>query len=107
MGAYNFVKSLQQCPNCGHTSEFSIQFKYGEVWQYEYVVGDRIVWGKVNVGAKNYKTVVVDGVGEECPICRAFGQDFEVWIEKSKIIRVVLASGMFDFIHNDKTYFVV
>jgi hypothetical protein len=49
----------------------------------------------------------VDGVGEECPICRAFGQDFEVWIEKSKIIRVVLASGMFDFIHNDKTYFVV
>ncbi|HTX78521.1 MAG TPA: hypothetical protein VMC62_02585 [Longilinea sp.] len=82
MGAFNTVMSEQKCSNCGIVSEFAVQFKYGEVWQHEYVLGDRIIWGKGNIGNQEYKKVVVDGVGEPCPNCHTSGQDFEVWIEE-------------------------
>jgi hypothetical protein len=107
MGAFNILKSMQKCNTCGGQSEFFIQFKYGMVWQYEYKEGDELIWGKVNIGDPGYKRVVVDGCGDPCPLCGESEQDFEIWIEKGKIMEAKPVTGEYDLTYADKTYIIV
>lgn len=76
MGAFNTVGCHLACPNCGATATLRIQFKYGDSWQYEYEVGDRIRWDGNDNGAPGAKRVVVDGVTESCPRC-GFGRGLQ------------------------------
>ena len=34
-----------ECSNCHQTVEKAIQFKYGDCWQHDYTIGDRLAWG--------------------------------------------------------------
>jgi len=68
MGAYN-VLVIDRCGNCQSNIEVSIQFKYGDVWQYEYKIGDVLKWGGNDVGIKDARKVVVDGIATPCNIC--------------------------------------
>jgi hypothetical protein len=107
MSAFNTIKSKQVCHSCGKLAEFTIQFKYGEVWQHEYHISDRLKWGRNEEGKPGYKRVVVNAVAERCPVCRSEGADFEVWIENDRIVSVKLASGKYDFVSRHQTYVVI
>ena len=112
MCAFNTVESDQVCPDRGDTATFRSQFKYGDTWQYEYVIGDGIRWGGNDIGAPGTKRVVVDGVAEPCPLC-GFGRglqedlDHEVWLEDDRIAAVRPASGRCVFAANHETYIVL
>ncbi len=107
MSAFNTVKVEHKCASCGHLVELSVQFKYGEVWQYEYEIGDRLKWGKNNIGQPGNKRVVVDGAAERCPVCHAEGADYEVWLEDDRIVSVQPACGRYDFAACHQTFIVV
>lgn len=107
MGAFNVVKIPEKCKNCGQNIERRVQFKYGEVWQHEYTVGDELIWGANNLGNPQFTQVVVDGAGEDCPNCRSFGEDYEIWVTNGKLSDVKRATGQYDFVKTHGEYILV
>lgn len=73
MSAFNVVTLDRDeiCPNCTNSIRRRVQFKYGDTWQYDYLIGDRIRWGGNDVGKRAHKVKVL-GQPEDCPVC-----DFE------------------------------
>jgi hypothetical protein len=107
MGAFNTVTIDYKCQKCGQMISMIIQFKYGDVWQHQYRVGDMIKWNKNNVGEPGHKRVVIEAFSEDCPICGNLGQDFEVWLENDRIIDVKPSGGEFDFVHREEPYIIL
>src|SRR5262245_49521167 len=85
MSAFNTMLSEQTCPQSGTPSLWRVQFKYGEVWQHEYRVGDQLVWGKNSIGKPGARRVVVDAVAEPCTNCGYDPGDFYVLVENDRI----------------------
>ena len=64
MGAFNTVKSVARCPFFKNEQEWIIQFKYGDCWQYEYRIGDKLRWGGNQNGRNVGGNVRTDGIAE-------------------------------------------
>ncbi len=62
MGAYNVLKVNEQCLNCGASIMLDIQFKFGDTWQYNYLLGEKIRWGGADIGIPNLDKVKVYGI---------------------------------------------
>lgn len=69
MGAFNSLRLLMECEECGSASQREVQFRYGHVWQHSYVIGSAIVWGPAAIGDESAERVLVDGWVTECPKC--------------------------------------
>ena len=110
MSAVNVVEEEQPCPKCGNVVPWRVQFSYGNVWAYEYRVGDRLHWGRdfpnapyahrLDVGKPGARRVVVLGTPEGCPIC-GYGVedllDYEVRVEDDRIMAVQPLTGRYHF----------
>ncbi|UFP94208.1 hypothetical protein [Gloeobacter morelensis] len=107
MGAFNVVKVERTCPSCNETVELRVQFKYGDTWQYEYRIGDRLRWGGNDTGKPGAKRVVVYGIDEHCPYCGLEEGDYEVWLENDVIVSVQPSTGAYDFVNTQEVYIVV
>ena len=108
MSAFNLVTSTQVCSVCGQRVELRVQFKYGEEWQYEYRLGEKLGWGGNQRSKPGASKVVAEGTNELCPQCSTLSNDdYEVWVEKDVITRVRPASGEFAFTAADDTFIVV
>lgn len=106
MSAFNTVIVPTVDPGTGQTTHVRVQFKFGDTWQHEYVIGDRIQWGGNDIGPRDARHVVVDGCLEgQAP--EGVGEDFDVHIIDGVIQEVVPASGEFDFIGGVNTYIVL
>ena len=64
MGAFNEVEGDAVCSHCGLNARFVVQFKYGDTWQLEYRLGDKLRWGGNDEGEPGLPRVVVEGIGE-------------------------------------------
>ncbi len=106
MSAFNIVNVSWINDKTGRKEELRIQFKFGDTWQYEYHVGDKIRWGGNDIGPKDAKYVVVDGVLED-ESSEGIPEDFEVYIRDGAIEKVVPASGGFDFVSSPENYIVL
>jgi predicted RNA-binding Zn-ribbon protein involved in translation (DUF1610 family) len=94
MSAYNTVvlPTEEQCPRCGSIIKRRVQFKYGDTWQHDYAIGDRIRWGGNDVG-KPATLVKVLAYPEDCPVCgHDFGGVFDVIVRDGVIEEVVPGS---------------
>jgi hypothetical protein len=85
------------------------QFKYGDSWQHEYVIGMRLQWGGNDIGMPGRKHVVVDVVAEgPCPCC---GYDAEwgivIHIKDDVIDSMQTSHGEHDFVRGGATYLVL
>ncbi|NHA03987.1 hypothetical protein G7092_09280 [Mucilaginibacter sp. HC2] len=73
MGAFNTLTIQANCNNCGGVMMYRVQFKFGEVWQYEYKLGDKIKRAEpyYDRGKPNLPRVICDGALENniCPHC--------------------------------------
>lgn len=71
MGAFNTLTTELQCQNCTMGFDARIQFKFGDKWQYEYLIGDKIKWGGNDEGIHDLKNVKVYGILENdvCTTC--------------------------------------
>jgi hypothetical protein len=92
MGAFNTVWAEAACPTCGARQLFAVQFKYGDTWQIEYRIGDRLRWGGNDKGVRARK-VVVEGFGGPCSECKGGGFEFDLLVEDN-ILRRVAALGL-------------
>ena len=93
MGAFNVVKGTSSCPNCGQVVVFDVQFKYGDTWQYVYRLGDTLRWGGNDIGEPGFSRVLVEGVGGPCSHYGVDNLDFDVILEKDRILGFGPASG--------------
>ena len=108
MGAFNVVTTPRRCPKCERLVQVRIQFKFGDTWQYEYQVGDRLRWGGNDIGKPGYRKVVIDGIAEGCPTC-GFDEEwnFYIFLENDIIQTVEPASNRYDFCRVGLTYIVL
>ena len=109
MGAFNTVAIAAQCPRCGRTISVRVQFKYGDTWQHEYRLHDKLRWGGNDVGVPGMSHVVVDGVAETaCAVC-GFDDEwsFYVHIMSDEIHQVDPATDEFDFVGAGRTFVVL
>ncbi|WP_341839144.1 hypothetical protein [Chitinophaga caseinilytica] len=92
MGAFNILHAQIPCPACGKQTDVRIQFKFGDTWQLEYKIGDRIGWGGNATGKPGLPNVKVSGSLETtvCDTCSAsFERDeFDVLVQHDVIIGV-------------------
>lgn len=113
MGEFNTVTAELTCYNCGRVERFMVQFKYGDVWQHRYEIGNTILWGEPRrynyIGTPGQKLVVLNAVAEDCPHCGAEGDDCEVWLKDDVISEVRLTSHQYDrfFLEQNGTYYVI
>lgn len=100
MGAFNTVAMILECSNCHETVEKQIQFKYGDCWQHEYSVGDRLTWGGNDEGQPGVQRVRVRAMAGACPNCQCLGHEwFEVVIKRDVITSVRPSTAMPEFFY--------
>lgn len=71
MGTYNTLTAPVVCRFCHQPYEDRIQFKYSHTRQLGYVLGQRLLWDRFNIGEPGTEHVVVYGISEAhaCPRC--------------------------------------
>jgi len=112
MAAFNEVIDVVTtvCPACGVPASRSVQYSFGDTWQYRYRVGDRIAWGGNDIGEPGHAAVVADGYGAGCPSCGADNWDeerYDVHFANDVIVAVEPASGRYDFDSDHAAYIVL
>ena len=100
MGIYNTLLVESICTYCHEKTTLKIQFQYGEIWDYIYFVNDEIKWGAKNIGAQGKKTVVLDGVAEECDNCDET-TDYLIFVENDVIKSIRQNNGEYHFFGSD------
>lgn len=100
MGGYNTLIVESVCPCCCERVTLKIQFRYGEVWDYTYFIGDELRWGDENAGTRGKKLVVLDGVAESCEVCDE-APDYLIFVENDVIRAVRQNQGEYQFFGDD------
>lgn len=108
MSAFNTLSSKIQCPNCRKIYEGQIQFKFGDTWQFQYQIGDKIKWGGNDIGKSGISKVKVYGILEssQCPICENLNvlNEFDINIENDIIIGVNTVYNIEDYFIEEGNY---
>jgi hypothetical protein len=100
MGAYNILKVNEQCLNCGTSLMLNIQFKFGDTWQCNYLLGEKIRWGGADVGVQNLDKVKVYGISElaHCLHCKSpILEEYDIIVNKDIISSVVPMISLADY----------
>lgn len=108
MGAYNSLIVTVNCPDCGNTYEAQIQFKYGDTWQLQYRLGDKLTWGGNDIGVPDWPLVKANGILETdiCPICNQVNleDEFDIYIEHDVLKDLRKMENIEDYILTDGNY---
>lgn len=92
MGAFNTISVTAECPFCKHSQDWTVQFKYGDCWQYSYRIGDKLRWGGNDKGENVGGKVRTDGISSEpCEICKTVGVEATVYFIDNVIEKVELS----------------
>jgi hypothetical protein len=106
MGAFNVLLVRTRCASCGEEADLHLQFKYGDTWQMEYKLGDKLRWGGNDIGTSGPRRVVLDAPAEPCPNC-GFQEDFEIFVESGRLTRFQRASHQYDFTAHQESFSVL
>src|SRR5262249_6893725 len=91
MGAFNTVTLSEPeiCAACDESIHRRIQFKFGDTWQYEYVIGETLAWGGNQIGVRAHLVQVL-GYGEGCSNCRARDEPgvYDILVRDGEIVGV-------------------
>jgi hypothetical protein len=98
MGAFNtLIVSDAPCPRCGYKQDWRIQFKYGDCWQYEYHIGEKLKWGGNdngrNVGGRVRTDGIVD-IDEKCRNCDIENVCAWIYLEENRFTSIELLVEM-------------
>lgn len=110
MGAFNTLKTTIKCRECNQAYSADIQFKFGDTWQNEYRIGDKILWGGNDIGTRNLPKVKVYGVlsNIKCPICKkAQCDEFDIIIEFDIIKEISQISNVEDYLQGDGNFLIL
>lgn len=110
MGAYNTLITDIQCQDCHRFYKAKVQFKFGDTWQIEYKVGDKIAWGGNDIGKPGLPKVKAYGVVEStvCPYCDYSNEEeYDINIEKDVIKNVTPLFNLQDYNYDEDGNFFV
>jgi hypothetical protein len=109
MGAFNTVVGKAICPKCKRHVRVIGQFKFGNVRQFSYRIGDMLGWGGNEIGRSGFQHVVVDAIAEtNCPSCGFSGEwDLYLHVQCDRLVRLETATGDHDFVREGKNYCVL
>lgn len=97
MGMFNMVRTLGRCSDCGEEQDFSVQFKYGNLRQHAYSVGDEILWGgHPQVGSDPAEHVMVSGISD-CRRCYR-EQEWDIEVRNGRIVAALPSNGQTDYL---------
>jgi len=106
MSAFNILITELQCSNCKAFFKGRIQFKFGDTWQVEYKIGDKIMWGGNDIGKPGLKGVKVYGILESnhCPSCNyeILQNEYDIFIENDVIKKIELLSDISDYLADEE-----
>jgi hypothetical protein len=102
MGAFNVLKFRWQSRSGEPVHDLRVQFKYGDTWQHEYVLGDEVRWGGNDIGVRFAKHVVVEGVLENDE--STLPQQFEIHIVDG---RIASANAVYEVQKKENGYLIV
>jgi hypothetical protein len=105
MGAYNTLKIKTKCNGCSKEKDLLIQFKYGDTWDYQYNLGEKLRWGGNDIGIEGAKKVALDGVSEPCKDCMAVS-DYIIFLEKDVISSFEINQNQFHF-EDEEGYYTI
>jgi len=88
MSAFNSLLAEISCPVCKRPGLFTIQFKYGDTWQYEYHLGEMLEWGGNDYGEPRAGIVCVRGLGGPCSNCLTDDLPFVITIKDNQLMSV-------------------
>lgn len=89
MGAFNTLRFEWTDKLSSMTHKLVLQFKYAENWQYDYKIGDALIWNDFppyNDGDKTAKEVLVEAIVEDETMSGEVPEDFEILIKDNIII---------------------
>lgn len=108
MSAFNILNSKIKCSECDCTYMGKVQFKFGDTWQLQYKIGDKIKWGGNDIGKPSISKVKVYGILEidECPICgkENLNNEFDIDIENDIIIAISPMREIKDYFGDEGNY---
>jgi len=107
MGAYNILKINAKCENCNVLFMDNIQFKFGDTWQNEYLIGEKIKWGGADIGVPGLNKVKVYGVSESyrCQVCGyLIAREYDIIIEKDIIENITPLTNLEDYNFDEGNY---
>ena len=111
MSAFNTLLAEVECSICHQKYEARVQFKFGDTWQHEYHIGEKIKWGGNDIGNPNISKVKAYGVLEinQCPICGKVNgyNEFDIIIENDRIIKINPLSNIKDYSKEDGNYSIL
>ena len=90
MGSYNRLKIQINCPQCKKKIDGTLQFRFGDIWFYEYKIGDNI---KSNGASEELSDYLVYCILEDsiCPYCQSLlSEEYDMLVEKGRIVYVSL-----------------
>lgn len=105
MGSFNTVEAEVSCPRCRQCVSMAVQFKFGDIRQYEYRIGDRLILNEREDSWAPGSVVLAEGVGGPCPECAAEFLDFDVRVSRGVLDAVLPHSP--DVAYRRSTYVVV
>lgn len=109
MGAFNTLKVKLRCVNCHKDFIGNLQFKIGDVRQYEYQVGDKV---RISTEDKDIvgKEIVAYGILEDdkCPYCGYQNfEEYDIYVRYGEISGFDKMADLSLFLEkNEGRYFV-
>ena len=110
MSSFNILNTIVKCIKCNQEYEAEIQFKFGDVWQHEYKIGDQILWGGNDIGFPNLKQVKVYGVlsKAKCQTCSNETTDeFDIFIESDVINNISPILNGKEYLKGDGNFLII
>jgi predicted RNA-binding Zn-ribbon protein involved in translation (DUF1610 family) len=111
MSSFNILITQIVCPNCGAKQQVRIQFKFGDTWQLQYKLGDKISWGGNDVGSPDLINVKAYGIAESltCTSCKedSIPEEYDIFISNSIITSVSPIQRISDYIEGNGEYVIL
>jgi hypothetical protein len=111
MSAFNILQTELVCNSCNRPYPLSLQFKFGDTWQFHYQVGDKIKWGGNDIGVPRPLTAKVYGLAESsvCPFCGYQNEEeYDITVKDGTIIDINPMESYQQYLsNNDGNYFIL
>ncbi|SDF54753.1 hypothetical protein [Chitinophaga filiformis] len=111
MSSFNVLITEVACPDCEKRHEARIQFKFGNTWQLQYKIGDKVTWGGNDIGIPNLNEVNAYGIIEstKCPYCNKqdIVEEYDILIKNDVIMGISPMASMENYLGENGEYFVV
>lgn len=89
MGAFNTLTFEWTDKQSSRKYQLVLQFKYAENRQYDYNLGDALIWNShlpYNDGDKTAREVLVEAIVEDESLAKEVPEDFEILIKDNIIV---------------------